>query len=167
MTVQELNDFIRFYLGDIDETVIKDTNLNIIIQSVLTQGIAQNDCQEKYYSTKAVLEWLIRADAKGSSGSVGSGDVKLREEEIGKRRIRVEYDVGTSKGTNSSWSSVLEELIDNPTSLYCNPFPVTETDPENANTGAVRIGVTKERFSTAAPWRCSAGGSTPSILSDL
>ncbi|BAV80932.1 hypothetical protein [Vibrio phage RYC] len=167
MTVDELNTFVRFFLADISESIIPDATLNVIIQSVLDSGTATSDCQEKYYSVKATLEWLIRNQAKGSSGSVGSGAVKKRKERIGYREIEEEYDTGTSSGTASGWDKILEDLLADPTILLCNPFPTTGGGDSGSSGGGVFIGGTgKDRFETSAPWRNNRKA-TKTIWDDL
>ena len=153
MTTEQLNNFIRFYLGGISTDVISDDNLNLIIQFVKGSGVAKNDCQEKYFATKATVEWLIRAAAKATSGQESSGAVRSREEKIGKRRIKVEYSTH-SQSSNSfkpyDWQEVLAQLVKDPKSLLCDPFP----DISKSRKGNVIIGGTgKGRFDCGTPWR--------------
>lgn len=147
MTVAELNEFVRFYLS-LPTTVMDDVELGQIIQNVLDSGIATTDCQEKYYSAKAVLEQLIRKEAVGSSGQQGSGEISKIREKIGKREKEISYAVGTTGAVKSSWQSVLDELIADPKGqLLCDPFP----DAADAGMGAVLIGgVSQKQYDKVA-----------------
>jgi len=142
-------EYIRFWLGNLPESVISDEDMGKIIDLVRAQYPSISDCELLYRSTVAVLEWLIRQDSQGSSGTVGSGEVKKRTEERGRTKISQEWDVGTSGGTTGSWDSILEDLLANPDSIGCSVF----VDNATSNTGSVIIGVTKDRFDTASPWR--------------
>lgn len=147
MTVSELNDFVRFVLGGLSTTVLDDATLNQIIQNVLDSGLATTECQEKYYSVKQTLIYLDTKSAAGSAGTVGSGAVSKRKEQVGKRIVEVTFDTGT-EGTASSWSSVLDDFLADPQSyLLCNPFPSGTTN----NSGSVIIGgVSQKQYDKVA-----------------
>lgn len=133
MTTQELNDFVRFFLGGIDNCVISDDDLNNIIDMVLSSGMAENDCQEKYYSVLETLRWLDRR-SKTSTGEV-SGPIKKRSEKVGQVAITEEYsDLETKK---DSYDELISELMDNPSLIGCNPFP---DDNSNLPSGNVILG---------------------------
>lgn len=137
MTDQEIIDFVRWWLGDLPTSVISDVNMQLLLDMVNLQYPTANDCQKKFYLAKAVLEFLIRQDAQGSAGSAGSGAVKKTVEQEGNIRYETEYDVGTSSGEASGWDKVLEDLLNNPSSIGCDPIDSsTGTTP----TGSLIIG---------------------------
>jgi len=149
MTTVEIREYLRFWFGNLPESVISDEDMDAIIELVRIQYPDATDCQLLYYSALAILSWLIRKDSQGSSGQVGTGEVKSREESRGKTRIKVDFDVGTSGGSTGSWVSMLEDLQADPNSIGCPVFPISTA----GEIGSVIIGVTKDRFDTAAPWR--------------
>lgn len=123
MTDQEFIDWLRFWLADLPVTSISDANLTLLLSSVKSAYPSATDCQIKYYFAIATLEWLVRASAKGSAGSAGSGEVKSRTEKTGAVSVTTDYDVGTSSGISTGWDRVLEDLKDNPDSIGCDVFP--------------------------------------------
>ena len=152
MTNEEAIEYIRFWLGNLPESVISDEDMGKIIDLVRLQYPNISDCELLYRSTVAVLEWLIRQDSQGSSGTVGSGEVKKRTEERGRTKVSQEWDVGTTGGTTGSWSSILDDLLQNPDSIGCSVFAI----PTSGEIGSVVFGITKNRFETSAPWRQNA-----------
>lgn len=133
--IAEINAYIRFWLGNIDENYITDADMNVLI--AMNVGKYGTDlCKITYYSTIDVLRWLIRSGAKGSAGSVGSGEISKMVEVIGKRRKEVTYDVGTSTGESTGWDKVLEDLLESPSTIGCNPIDSSTSQ----STGAVIIG---------------------------
>ena len=141
MTDEELATFIRFWLGGLTEEDISTEDLQTIIDMTRSQYPEATDCQLKYYATVNTLNWFIR---KGST-SESTGEVKSREEQRGKTKIKVEYDVGSATGDGWGWAKTLEDLEKDPNSIGCVVFPDGK--------GLVVIGVTKGRFETVAPWR--------------
>jgi len=135
MTVTELNEFVRFYLGGLSVGVLDDLTLNQIIQNVLDSGVATTDCQEKYYSTLETLRWLERRQLqeKGSSGA--TGELVESKEKEGNVEITNKYSSSTT-GDGTSWSTLIDNLVTDPTTIGCNPFPSTD----GADTGNVIIG---------------------------
>ncbi|AUR89068.1 head completion adaptor [Vibrio phage 1.121.O._10N.286.46.C4] len=153
MTDLEFITWLRFFLGAIDENVITDTNLTIILDMVQAANPDATDCLIKFKFVVAVLEWLIRAEAKGSAGSVGNGEVKKRKEKKNGREIEVEYAVGTSGAVTSSWASVLEDIKADPDSIGCTPFPPATGGGSESGGGSVLIGGNGTKvFETNAPW---------------
>lgn len=147
----EVISYIRFWLGNLPESVISDEDMAQIIAIVRLQYPSATDCQLLYYSALAILSWLIRKDSQGSSGTTGTGEVKRLEESRGKTKIVKEWNVGTSGGTTGSWDSILEDLLANPDSIGC---PVFSVDPDSGTAGGmVTINVSKDRFDTGTPWR--------------
>ena len=125
MTVAELNTFVRFYLGNLPTTTIDDTTLNFIIQMVLDSGVAENDCQEKYYSTLETLRWLDRKELqeKGSDGVTGAL-VSQREKEGG---VEYENKYSTPSHTDStSWQALIDNLTNDTSSIGCTPFTLDD-----------------------------------------
>lgn len=154
MTVAELHEFIRFFLGNIGTDIISNESLDKIIQQVLDSGIATTPCQEKYYTTKAVLEWLIRGQAVSSS-SGGGGALKKRTEKDHNIEISEEYDT-TAATTRATWDSVLENLLADPDSIGCTVFP--DSGGDSTKTGQVIIGgATENGYASAFKGRDKFG----------
>ena len=149
MTDAEFITWLRFWLS-ITVSDISDEDLTIILDTVKNQYPTANDCQIKYYFAKATLEHFIRAQAKATSGSAGSGAVSERREKIGKREILEKYDVGASTGEAAGWDKLLESLIADPNSIGCTPFPVTS---EDGASGSVIIGVQNDKYTFSSPYR--------------
>ena len=145
-------EYVRWWLGNLLGSVISDEDMQKILDMVRLQYPDASDCQLLFYTTVAVLEWIIRKESQGSSGSVGTGEVSKRIEKRGRTSIEVAYDVGTSGGTSGSWDSILEDLLGNPDSIGCPVFPVSTS----GEIGSVVFGITKNRFETSAPWRQNA-----------
>lgn len=159
MTVAELNEFVRFTLGSLSQSVIDDVTLDKVIQNVLDAGLATTDCQEKFYSVKQTLIYLDTETAAGSAGTGASGAVKKRVEEVGKRRVEIQWETSGDSGSAASWAKVLEDFLADPQSyLLCNPFPSTGS----GSGGSVLIGNSgKGKYENAAPWRKSLVTPTP------
>lgn len=133
--VTEIRDYIRLWLGDLSVSYITDEVMDVFINLNITK-YTDNLCKITFYSTLDILGWLIRESAKGSSGSAGTGAVKKRLEESGTRKIEVQYDVGVSGGVSSSWETVRDDLLENPSRIGCNPIDSSE----KSSTGNVVIG---------------------------
>lgn len=119
--IAEINAYIRYWLANIDENIITDADMNVMI--AMNIGKYGTDlCKITYYSTIDVLRWLIRSGAKGTAGSVGSGAISRIKEKVGRKEKEVYYDVGTSTGEASGWDRVLEDLLESPSSIGCNPI---------------------------------------------
>ncbi|AGH32190.1 hypothetical protein VPHG_00123 [Vibrio phage 11895-B1] len=149
MNTAALNVWVRLYLGEIDVTVISDEVLDTLIDTMLASGIAEDDCQEKYYSVKLTLEWLIRKQAKDLATSCGSGSggVTKRVEQIGKRKIEVQFSDASDATSLVGWDKLYDDLISDPTLIGCNPFP------DAAANGGVIIGVSKDPYEMSSPFR--------------
>lgn len=132
----EIRDYIRFWLGDLSDSYITDDAMNVFITMNIDK-YSDNLCKITFYSTIDILRWLIREGAKGSSGSVGSRPIKKRLEESKGRKIEVQYDVGVSGGTDAGWQSVLDDLLENPSTIGCNPI---DASTDSGATGSVVIG---------------------------
>lgn len=137
VTVGEVIDYDRFWLGNLSTAIISDDDLTRIINNIMTDTTL-SDCDVYYKSTVEILRNLIRRDAAGSAGSVGGGALKKKTEEVGTLRITEEFDVGTSSGTANGWDKVLEDLLANPSTIGCaiTATPVTGTSAS----GSVIIG---------------------------
>ena len=123
-SINELNDFVRFWAGDLDQCTISDDSLNMIIDFVLQSGKAENDCQEKYYCTLETLRWLDRKYKAPSSSSAGG--LKKRSEKVGEVSVSEEYLTGEESNGDSSWADLIQDLESNPSLIGCNPFPSQE-----------------------------------------
>ena len=141
----EFIEWLRFWLS-IDTNVISDEDLQKILDSVQAAYPDATPCQIKYYFAKATLEHLIRAEAKSQSGD---GSVKKRREKVKNREIEVEFNTSTVGSTETGWSKVLSDLVSDPNSVGCEPFPSTDGD----NTGNVIIGVNTEKYTFSSPYR--------------
>lgn len=116
MSDQEFIDWLRVWLG-VDESIIDDTVLQFILDMVQNQYPDSTDCRIKYEFTKATLEYLIRTGAV----SQGSNKAFKRIKEKNSRR-EVEHEFTTSDDALTGWDRVLDDLINDPTSIGCNPF---------------------------------------------
>ena len=145
MSDVEFITWLRFWLS-IDADVISDEDLQKILDSVQAVCPDATPCQIKYYFAKATLEHLIRAEAKSQSGD---GSVKKRREKVKNREIEVEFNTSTVGSTETGWSKVLSDLVSDPNSVGCEPFPSTDGD----NTGNVIIGVNTEKYTFSSPYR--------------
>ncbi len=147
----EVEQYIRFWLGNLEESQISSADMQILIAMEVGKYGNTAICKVTYYSTLAVLRWLIREGAKGSSGSVGGGAISKVKEQVGKRVKEVTYDVGTSSGTSSGWDKVLKDLMADPSTIGCNPI---DTVVGATSGGSVIIGGSgKDRYDSATPWR--------------
>lgn len=161
MTITELNEFVRFTLGGLSTSVIDDLTLDQIIQNVLDAGLATTDCQEKFYAVKQTLIYLDTKVAAGSAGTGASGAVKKRVEEIGKRRVEIQWETSGDSGSAASWASVLEDFLKDPFSyLLCEPFPSTGAEAS----GSIIIGVQNDKYSFSSPWRKNMNPRTKKTL---
>lgn len=124
MTLIELNSFVRYYLAGVSTDVISDEDLNYIIQMMLDSGIAENDCQEKFYATTQTLLWLDRKNSVKSAMSAGSGEVKSRKEKVGEVEVTESYETGEYASTGG-WLGLYNNLIADPTLIGCTPFITT------------------------------------------
>lgn len=161
--VQEINDYIRFWLGDIDESIISDETMNFIIQMVIDRDLNYTGCDVIYYSTIEILRWLVRKQETGTSA--GSGEIKSRKEKVGDIDVETTYDVGINSSGTGGWGSVLDDLLDNPNMIGCT---ITDTG-ENNKAGKVIVGgVSHEEYNRvnsnpdvkngwefSSPYRCN------------
>ena len=146
MSDPEFIEWLRFWLS-LDESTISDEDLQRILDSVQESHPDATDCAIKYYFAKATLEHLIRADAQGQSGD---GTIKKRREKIKNREIELEYNTDIVGKSSTGWEKVLDDLISDPNSIGCEPFPSTD---EDKGSGAVIIGVTTDKYTFSSPYR--------------
>lgn len=139
--VTEIRDYIRFWLGDLSESYISDDAMNVFITMNIDK-YGDNLCKITFYSTIDILRWLIREGAKGSSGTGASGALKSIEEESGKRRIKKTYETSGEGAVESGWQSVLDDLLENPSTIGCNPI---DASTDSGATGSVVIGGVSHR----------------------
>lgn len=135
--VEDINAYIRFWLGDIGQDIISDETLNFIIQMVIDSDSSYTGCDVIFYSTLEVLRWLVRKQETGTS--YGTGEVKSRKEKVGDVEVSTTYDVGTSTDGVVGWDSILDDLLTNPSIIGC---PITDTTLGGSKLGAVVIGGT-------------------------
>jgi hypothetical protein len=159
-TITQVNAEVRYLLGGLTVSVMSDTLMDSIIQrSVDDHSLEDADlCIVTYESLIAVLRYLIRAQAAGAGGVAGSGAVKSREEERGRQRIKIQYDVGVSGVTASSWETLLDDFIANP-QYVCESLLSAET----SGSGNVIIGgVSQKQYNAVLTNPDGRNGSTPS-----
>lgn len=145
VTTPELIDDIRFYLGNLPETIISNTDMTRIIDLITTSHPEYTNCDMLYYSTVETLRFLVRVSERGSAGTggtTGSGDLKKFTEKVGQMTITKEYDVGSTSGSTgkeAGWDRLLTDLLDNPSLIGC---PITQDNTTTAGSkyGAVHIG---------------------------
>lgn len=142
-----LEEFCRFWLGDLTEDELSCESMQLLLDITFMQFPDASDCELKYRALVNILQYLIRKESKGTSGSEGTGNVTRRKEKRGNTEIEVYWDSASSSGDDASWSSILTDLEDDPTSIGCTPFP------DASGSGSVIIGVSKCRFDPVAPWR--------------
>ena len=159
-TIEDVRVEVRYLLGGLDTTIMSDAVMDDIIQrSVNEHSLEDEDfCIVTYESLLAVLRYLIRAQAAGAGGVSGSGAVKSREESVGKRSVKVQYDVGVSGATSSSWEALLDDFIANP-QYVCDSL----VNPETSGSGVVIIGgVSQKQYDKVRSNPDSRDGTTPS-----
>jgi hypothetical protein len=137
MTDAELIVFIRFWIGNLPVSEISDGDLTTIISGVRLQYPDASDCLLKYYSVKRTLEWLLRKDNQATSGSDASGAVSKRLEEIGNRKIEIQYATNGVASTSGGYQDILDMLEEDPSSLGCDPFPSSSPSTSTVIVGGV------------------------------
>lgn len=75
-TVADINDDVRFYLGNLPTSAISDEDLNKIIQMQVDKySLEDSDrCSVFYHSTVETLRWLIRQQVR-STTDLGGKDL--------------------------------------------------------------------------------------------
>ncbi len=116
-TITDVNEEIRFLLGDLSLSSISDENLNRIIQkSVDRHSLEDEDfCIVTYESLLASLQWLVNKE-QATTGS-GSGIISKKREKVGDVEVQVEY-TSSSSGEPSGWENLLDKFNNDPT-LVC------------------------------------------------
>lgn len=134
--IPEIIAYIRWWLGQLPSSEVGDSDMSIIV--AMNIGKYGSDlCKITYYSTVDVLRWLIRKQAQATAGTGGSGALKRTKEQEGNVTVEQEfYDTAGGGATLAGWDKVLEDLLDNPTSIGCNPIDTAT----GGGTGAVIIG---------------------------
>lgn len=145
-------DWIRWWLGNLPERTISDTDIQTVIDFTTAQYPDATDCQYSYYSLVNLLNWLIREEASNSSTSTSAaGDVTMRRETRGSTTIEEEYSESTTTTNVSDWDSILQDLIDSPNSVGCAVF-TSESDTSSTAKGFIG-GLGTQMFNTSSPWR--------------
>lgn len=121
MANEEVLEFIRFWLGGLPTSTISDETIIYIIEQVRLAHVDITDCQLKYYSIVAVLEWLIRKNYQDGGSTGGSGSVRRVKEVVGRKSREIEYQ--NNESGSSGYQSILDGLLNDPTSIGCDPFP--------------------------------------------
>jgi len=124
--VEEIEEYLRFWFGDLTESQISSENMQKIIQLVIDRNPEYTGCQVVYYSAVEVLQWLIRQQSKGQAGSLGAG-LSKKTEKVGDVSISQEYAFNDSSVT-SGWDRVLEDLEEDPSSIGCIVFTDSKED---------------------------------------
>lgn len=112
-TIADVNEEIRFLLGDLPVSVISDENLNKIIQRSVDNHSLEDEyfCIVTYASILSTLQWLIN---KGQASS--STEITKRKEKVGDVEIQLEYSSPSTELTG--WENLLEKFNSDPT-LVC------------------------------------------------
>lgn len=126
--IEEINTYIRFWLGDVDESVISDDTLNFIVQMVIDKDPNYTGCDVVYYSTTEVLRWLSRRQGTGADG--GTGEITSTKEKVGDVEVTNTYDTGGNTSGSSGWEGILSDLLSNPDSIGC---VVTNLKPKTSD----------------------------------
>lgn len=150
----EIEAYCRFWLGNLSESQMTSADMQVLIAMNIGK-YGEDNCKITYYSMLDILRWLIREQAKGSSGSGGGAGTyqKKIQEKVGKRERTIEYGIDTSGATAavaSGFDKILEDLLANPSTIGCNPI---DSGTGGEAGGSVIIGVSKDRFDMATPWR--------------
>lgn len=113
-TIADVNEEIRFLLGDLSVSVISDENLNKIIQrSVDRHSLEDEDfCIVTYESILATLQWLINKEQANTSAT--GGELTKRKEKVGDVEIQLEYSESTST-ESTGWENLLDNFKNDPT----------------------------------------------------
>lgn len=156
--VEEHIPYIRYWLGNITEEQISDDDMRVFIEMNMIH-YPNDNCKIVYHSTIDILRWIIRAEAAGVSSGGGSGAISKIKEKVGRREKEITYESGQNSNSSSSrgWNKVLEDLLENPTSIGCNPIDI---DPDGKSMGNVIIGVNKNKWDTDTPWRSNLNRNT-------
>lgn len=116
--------YIRFWLGGLDLSVISDETLLFIIDIILNKDTTYTGCDVIYYSTLEVLRWLARKQEQGLSSG---GELRKKSEKVGDVQVSYEYDTGLVVESATGWKGILEDLLQDPSSIGC-PITTVETD---------------------------------------
>lgn len=116
-TIADVNEEIRFLLGDLSVSVISDENLNKIIQrSVDNHSLEDEDfCVVTYESLLSTLQWLVNKEQ--ATSSTAGGSISQKKEKVGDVEIQVSY-TSSSSGEPSGWENLIEKFNNDPT-LVC------------------------------------------------
>jgi hypothetical protein len=116
-----ININIRFLLGGLPTTTLSDEILNLIIdQNIAKYGdLDENECIVTYNALLDALRYLDRKSQQEAASGGVSGAINVREEVIGKRKIRLEYSDGSQGGKVTTWGDILQDFLDD-ASLVCD-----------------------------------------------
>lgn len=122
--VLEIEEYLRFWFGDLSEEEMSSVNMQRIIQMVIDRDPSYTGCQVVYYSAVEILKWLMREQSKEAGSSGTSGRVlKKKTEKVGAVTIAEEFSSDESSSSNPlGWDKVLEDLESNPSSIGCVVF---------------------------------------------
>ena len=115
VTNDEIQDYVRFWLANLPESDISVEDFNKVIEITRVQYPEATDCQMYYYVAVAVLNWLIKLSGQSAGGS---GQVSQIREKRGNTEKEVYYD--TDSDTSSNWTTILDNLLSDPSTIGCN-----------------------------------------------
>lgn len=143
LIVAEINTEIRLLLGSLPTSTLSDDLLNLFIQNNIDEygDLDENKCVVTYQALLDALRYLDRRSQQESASSGTSGAVNLREEMIGKRKIRVEYSDGSEGGKITTWGDILQDFLDDP-SLVCTSL----VDPTKKKALVIIGGVSQKEY---------------------
>jgi hypothetical protein len=109
-TIADVNEEIRFLLGDLPVSVISDENLNKIIQrSVDNYSLEDEDfCIVTYESLLSTLQWLINKEQASSTT-----EITRRREKVGDVEIQLEYSE-SAPNESTGWENLLDKFKNDP-----------------------------------------------------
>ena len=115
--IEDINNYIRFWLGGVTEDTISNETLDFIIQMVIDRDPEYTGCDVVYYSTIEVLRWLGRKQDTGAG--IGTGEITSTKEKVGEVEVTNTYNTGGNSSGVSGWNGVLEDLLSDPNSIGC------------------------------------------------
>ena len=141
----EIATYIRFWLGNITTNVISESDLLSIINNTILI-YPDSICKSTYFSTVEVLRWLIRSNSSDIGSSDVSGGITKREEKNGNKSIKIEYQ--DTDNDIIGWEKTLEDLLEDPRSIGCDPFSDQDPKINNVIIGGADINGYQESFAT-------------------
>jgi hypothetical protein len=143
LVVATINADIRLLLGGLPTSTLSDEILDLFIQQNITKygDDDANLCIVTYNSLLDALRYLDRKSQQESASGGTSGAVKVREESIGNRRIKLEFTDGSQGGKATTWDDILLDFLADP-SLVCSSL----IDPNKKKAPVIIGGVSQKEY---------------------